>query len=263
MTLEGKGVAGAEDIPERLAPVSGSEADFEEHDFSALCILGDNTSSVSAVRKGVSGNPVMQRCLDGIMASCVTADFGAFTFHLPGWHMEGNGIDDISRGKAEKLRLMGTVGLNVTANQALNPFSQQDWGLPEHIRTLIEEKFGSDVMYFACGNGLTVANCANAVVCIYPTPSIAVQFVGSGMRGLGRVPAHDGADHGVCEGLRYPPHAFAAASVRSTEQRPARHRVGGWTGGCLGEVSCCKVAAKTPYHHQLDCVQLLYRPGES
>jgi hypothetical protein len=69
------------------------------------------------------------------------------------------------------------VGLNVTANQALNPFSQQNWGLPEHIRMLIEEKFGKDVMYFACGNGLTVANCANAVVCIYPTPTIAVQLL--------------------------------------------------------------------------------------
>jgi hypothetical protein len=229
MILEGKGVAGAEDIPERLAPVAGAEADFEEHDFSAICILGDNTSSVSAVRKGVSRNPVMQRSLDGVMASCITADFGAFTYHLPGWHMEGNGIDDISRGKAEKLRLMGTVGLNVTANQALNPFSQQNWGLPEHIRMLIEEKFGKDVLYFACGNGLTVANCANAVVCIYPTPSIAVQLLDQACEVLD-VCRHDDADHGVREGLRYPPHAFAAASVRSTEQRPARHSVGGRTG---------------------------------
>jgi hypothetical protein len=63
------------------------------------------------------------------------------------------------------------VGLNVAANPVLNPFSQQNWGLPEHIRTHIEEQFGCEVMYFACGNGLTAANCANAVVCIYPTPS--------------------------------------------------------------------------------------------
>jgi hypothetical protein len=39
LVLEGKGIAGAEDIPERLAPLSAVDVDFEEHDFSALCIL--------------------------------------------------------------------------------------------------------------------------------------------------------------------------------------------------------------------------------
>jgi hypothetical protein len=137
------------------------------------------------------------RC--NVMASCVTADFGAFTFHLPGWHMEMNGVDDISRGKAEKMHLMGSVGLNATANPVLNPFSQQNWGLPGHIRTLIEEQFGREVMYFACGNGLTAARCANAAGCAY---TLLLRLWCScwtwHMRCWMCVPLHDGADYLWC-----------------------------------------------------------------
>ena len=177
LILEGKGVAGAESIPERYAPPSSAGDDFEEFDTGALCLFGDNTSSVSAVRKGVSSNPHMMRCLDNIMVSCVKTDFGAFSFYLSGPEMEWNGIDDISRGKTEAVRTMGEVGLNVTANTVMNPFAHQPWGLPLGVRALIEEQFGDKVKYFACGNGLTAVDCANDVVCIYPTPSTAVQLV--------------------------------------------------------------------------------------
>jgi hypothetical protein len=175
--LEGKGVAGAERVPERDVPLSSVGEDLEEFDTGVLCLFGDNTSSVSAVRKGVSSNPHMMRCLDNIMVSYVKTDFAAFSFYLSGPEMEGNGIDDISRGKTEAVRTMGDVGLHVKANTVLNPFARQSWGLPLEIRARLEKRFGDKVKYFACGNGLTAVECANDVVCIYPTPSTAVQLV--------------------------------------------------------------------------------------
>ena len=175
--LEGKGVAGAERVPDRVVPLSSVGEDLEEFDAGVLCLFGDNTSSVAAVRKGVSSNPHMMRCLDNIMVSCVKTDFAAFSFYLSGPEMEGNGIDDISRGKTEAVRTMGDVGLNVKANTVLNPFARQSWGLPLEIRAQLKKRFGDNVKYFACGNGLTAAKCANDVVCIYPTPTTAVQLV--------------------------------------------------------------------------------------
>jgi hypothetical protein len=155
--LEGKGVAGAERVPERDVPLSSVGADLEEFDAGVLCLFGDNTSSVSAVRKGVSSNPHMMRCLDNIMVSCVKTDFAAFSFYLSGPEMEGNGIDDISRGKTEAVRTMGEVGLHAKANTVMNPFASQSWGLPMKVRALIEKQFGDKVKYFASGNGLTAA----------------------------------------------------------------------------------------------------------
>jgi hypothetical protein len=49
------------------------------------------------------------------------------------------GTDYTSRGKAGGMRLAGEVGINVTANDVLNPFARQDWGLPPRIREYIEE----------------------------------------------------------------------------------------------------------------------------
>jgi hypothetical protein len=175
--LEGKGVASAERVPERDVPLSSVGADLEEFDAGVLCLFGDNTSSVSAVRKGVSSNPHMMRCLDNIMVSCAKTDFAAFSFYLSGPEMEGNGIDDISRGKTEAVRTMGEVGLHAKANTVMNSFASQSWGLPMEIRARIERQFGDKVKYFASGNGLTAVECANDVVCIYPTPSTAVQLV--------------------------------------------------------------------------------------
>jgi hypothetical protein len=99
--------------------------------------------------------------------------------------MEWNGIDDISRGKTEAVRTMGEVGLHAKANTVLNPFARQPWGLPVKVRALIEKQFGDKVKYFACGNGLTAVDCANDVVCIYPTPSTAVQLVDHACEVLG------------------------------------------------------------------------------
>jgi hypothetical protein len=36
----------------------------------------------------------------------------------------------------------------------MNPFARQDWGLPDWIRDLITKRFGNEVKFFACGQGL-------------------------------------------------------------------------------------------------------------
>jgi hypothetical protein len=140
-------------------------------------VLCDNTPSVAAVGKGMSANESMQQSFDELMVSCVQSDMELIARHTSGKDMEENGTDDTSRGKAGGLRLAGEVGLNVTANDVLNPFARQDWGLPSRIREYIEELYGEGVKYFACGLGLTAENCARDVVVIYPTPETAVQLV--------------------------------------------------------------------------------------
>jgi hypothetical protein len=98
LILEGKGVVGAEEIPDRVAPASATVDRFEEYeyDMSAICILGDNTASVGAGNNGVSSHPAMQRCCDCIMVSCVKADLDTIIYYLTGKDMEMNGTDKTS-----------------------------------------------------------------------------------------------------------------------------------------------------------------------
>jgi hypothetical protein len=161
--------------------------EFEEHDISGICVICDNTPSVAAMGKGMSVNESMQQSCDELMVSCVQSDMKLVARHTSGKEMEENGTDDTSRGKAGGLRLAGEVGLNVTANDVLNPFAQQDWGLPAGIREYIEELYGEGVKYFACGLGLNAENCARDVVVIYPTPGTAVQLVDHAFDGVGLV----------------------------------------------------------------------------
>jgi hypothetical protein len=119
----------------------------------------------------------MQRCCDRIIVSCVKADFAPVIYYLTGKDMEMNGIDNISRGKTEGTRMLREVGLNVTADPIMNPFARQDWGLPDWIRDRITKRFGNEVKFFACGQGLTAESCANDVVVIYPTPSTALSLL--------------------------------------------------------------------------------------
>jgi hypothetical protein len=135
--------------------------------------------------------------------------------------MEGNGIDDVSREGTEAVRTMGEVGLHAKANTVLNPFARQPWGLPMEIRALIEKQFGDKVKCFASGNGLTAVGCANDVVCIYPTPSTAVQLVDHACEVLDLC-RYSVALIMVCVKDFATPHALLAAPVRQAEQWTAR-----------------------------------------
>jgi hypothetical protein len=177
LVLEGEGEVGTERVVERILPESAGVDEYEEHDISALCVICDNTPSVAAAGKGMSANEVMQQSCDELMVSCVQSDMELIAYHTSGKEMEENGIDDASRGKAGGLRSVGEMGLNTTASVGLNPFARQDWSLPLPIREFITEQYGDGVKFFACGLGLTAVNCAHKVVCIYPTPSTAVQLV--------------------------------------------------------------------------------------